>query len=95
MKVIAINEFGATENFFEEQREIPEPRADEVLMRIRAGSFNPVDYKLRQGRLGGNLPMVLGHDAAGVVVDVGSGVSRLRIGDEVWAYLGGPCTNGA
>ena len=95
MKVIAINEFGTTENFFEQQRDIPAPRAEEVLMRIRAGSFNPVDYKLRQGRLGGNLPMVLGHDAAGVVVDVGSGVSRLRIGDEVWAYLGGPCTNGA
>ena len=95
MKVIAINEFGANKNFFEEQREIPHPRADEVLIRIRAGSFNPIDYKIRQGRFGGNLPIVLGHDAAGVVADVGSEVSRLRIGDEVWAYLGGPCSNGA
>jgi NADPH:quinone reductase-like Zn-dependent oxidoreductase len=95
MKVIAINEFGASKNFFEEQRDIPHPRADEVLIRIRAGSFNPIDYKIRQGRFGGNLPIVLGHDAAGVVADVGSEVSRLRIGDEVWAYLGGPCSNGA
>ena len=95
MKVIAINEFGTTENFFEQQRDIPQPRAEEVLMRIRAGSFNPMDYKIRQGRFGGNLPMVLGHDAAGVIVDVGSSVSRLRVGDEVWAYLGGPCSNGA
>ena len=67
MKAIAIKEFGATKNFFEEQRDIPNPGPDEVLMRIRAGSFNPIDYKIRQGRFGGNLPMVLGHDAAGVI----------------------------
>ncbi len=95
MKVITINEFGATDNFFEEQRDIPQPREDEVLMRIRAGSFNPIDYKIRQGRFGGNLPLVLGHDAAGVIAEVGSNVSRLRVGDEVWAYLGGPSSNGA
>jgi NADPH:quinone reductase len=95
MKVIAINEFGAIENFVEEQRDIPQPREDEVLIRVRAGSFNPVDFKIRQGRFGGNLPIVLGHDAAGVIEEVGSNVSRLRVGDEIWAYLGGPCSNGA
>jgi len=95
MKVIAISEFGGTENFFEVERDTPRPRADEVLIRIRAGSFNPIDYKIRQGRYGGDLPMVLGHDAAGVVEEVGSSVGRLRVGDEVWAYLGGPCSNGA
>jgi NADPH:quinone reductase-like Zn-dependent oxidoreductase len=95
MKVIAINEFGAIENFIEEQRDIPQPREDEVLIRVRAGSFNPVDYKMRQGRFGGNLPIVLGHDLAGVIEEVGSNVSRLRIGDEIWAYLGGPSSNGA
>jgi len=94
VKVIAINEFGAAEKFFEEQRDIPRPDADEVLIRIRAGSFNPIDYKIRQGRFGGNLPIVLGHDAAGVIAEVGSNVDRLRIGDEVWTYLGGPCSNG-
>src|SRR5260221_8991872 len=95
MKVIAISEFGGTENFFEVERDTPRPRADEVLIRIRAGSFNPIDYKIRQGRYGGDVPMVLGHDAAGVVEEVGSSVGRLRVGDEVWAYLGGPCSNGA
>jgi NADPH:quinone reductase-like Zn-dependent oxidoreductase len=95
MKVIAIREFGGTENFFEAQRNIPQPRADEVLIRIRAGSFNPIDYKIRKGRFGGDLPMVLGQDAAGVVEEVGSSVGRLRVGDEVWAYLGGPCSNGS
>jgi hypothetical protein len=57
MKVIAISEFGRTENFFEVERDTPRPRADEVLIRIRAGSFNPIDYKIRQGRYGGDLPM--------------------------------------
>jgi NADPH:quinone reductase len=95
MKVIAISEFGGTDKFFEAQRDIPQPRADEVLIRIRAGSFNPIDYKIRRGRYGGELPMVLGHDAAGVIEEVGSSVGRLRVGDEVWAYLGGPCSNGS
>src|SRR5580692_4062268 len=95
MKVIAINEFGGTENFFEEQRDIPHPRPDEVLIRIRAGSFNPIDYKIRQGCFGGDLPIVLGHDAAGTIEEVGRDVGRLRVGDEVWFYLGGPCSNGA
>ena len=95
VKVIAINEFGAPDKFLEEQRDIPRPSADEVLIRIRAGSFNPIDYKLRQGRLGGDLPMVLGHDAAGIIEEVGRNVGRLRVADEVWVYLGGPCSNGA
>jgi NADPH2:quinone reductase len=95
MKVIAISEFGTPDNFLEEQRDIPQPRAEEVVMRVRAGSFNPVDFKIRQGRFGGNLPIVLGHDAAGVISEVGSEVSRLRVGDEVWAYIGGPCSNGS
>jgi NADPH:quinone reductase-like Zn-dependent oxidoreductase len=95
MKVIAINGFGGIENFCEAQRDIPKPRADEVLIRIHAGSFNPIDYKIRQGRFGGDLPIVLGHDAAGVIEEVGKSVGRLRVGDEVWAYLGGVCSNGA
>jgi NADPH:quinone reductase-like Zn-dependent oxidoreductase len=38
---------------------------------------------------------VLGHDAAGIIEEVGKDVNRLREGDEVWVYLGGPCSNGA
>jgi NADPH:quinone reductase-like Zn-dependent oxidoreductase len=95
MKVIAIKEFGGVENFFEAERDIPKPGPQEVLIRVRAGSFNQADYKIRQGRYGGSLPLVLGHDAAGIIEAVGKDVNRLRIGDEVWAYLGGPCSNGA
>src|SRR5271165_78157 len=95
MKVIQINGFGGIENLCEANREIPKPGAEEVLVRIRAGSFNPIDYKIRQGRFGGDLPIVLGHDAAGIIEEVGGNVERLAVGDEVWLYLGGPCSNGA
>jgi NADPH2:quinone reductase len=95
MKAIAIDGFGGSDKLHEEEREKPQPRPGEVLIRIRAGSFNPLDYKIRQGRFGGDVPMVLGQDAAGVVEKVGKEVTRLRAGDEVWAYLGGPCSNGS
>ena len=39
--------------------------------------------------------MVLGHDGAGVVEEIGKEVNRLRKGDEVWTYLGGPSSNGS
>jgi NADPH:quinone reductase len=95
MKVITINEPGPPDKFVEQEREIPRPSADEVLIRIRAGSFNPIDYKIRQGRYGYDFPAVLGHDAAGIIEEVGKNVNRLRAGDEVWAYLGGHASNGA
>jgi NADPH:quinone reductase len=95
MKVIAIDEFGGPDKLHETERPKPEPRPGDVLIRVRAGSFNPIDYKIRQGRFGGDIPMVLGHDAAGVVEEVGKDVHRLRQGDEIWAYLGGPCSNGS
>ena len=94
MKIITINEFGSPENFVEQQREIPRPSADEVLIRIRAGSFNPIDYKIRQGRYGLGFPILLGHDTAGIIEEVGKNVSRLQVGDEVWAYLGSHASNG-
>jgi len=95
MKVITINEPGPPDKFVEQEREIPRPSADEVLIRIRAGSFNPIDYKIRQGRYGYDFPAVLGHDAAGIIEEVGKNVNRLRAGDEVWAYVGGHASNGA
>src|SRR5258708_34613550 len=95
MKVIAISEFGGTENFFEVERDTPRPRADEGLIRIRAGSFNPIDYKIRQGRYGGDLPMVLSPDPAGVVEEVGCRAAHVRVAREVWTDLAAPCTNRA
>jgi alcohol dehydrogenase len=70
----------------------PEPREDEVLVRVHAASVNPVDAKTRDGDfkafLRYRLPLILGHDVAGTVVRVGSRVRRFKAGDEVYAASG-------
>ncbi len=71
--------------------EAPEPRvhADDVLVRVHAASVNPLDFKIRDGALKTilpyRLPLILGNDLAGVVVEVGSNVTRFVVGDEVYA----------
>ncbi|MFE9723272.1 NADP-dependent oxidoreductase [Streptomyces sp. NPDC005794] len=71
--------------------EMPDPRvgADDVLVRIHAASINPLDLKLRDGDfkaiLPYRLPLVLGNDLAGVVIQAGPGVTRFAVGDEVYA----------
>ncbi|MEZ2221349.1 NADP-dependent oxidoreductase [Rhizobium sp. RCC_161_2] len=71
--------------------EAPEPvlRENDVLIQIHATSVNPLDAKIRDGEfkliLPYRLPLILGNDAAGVVVRVGSKVRRFKPGDEVYA----------
>ncbi len=95
MKAAQINEYGAARDVFRLLCDVPrpEPEADEVLIRNRATSINPVDCAARSGygqnffsRLGwGDLPMVFGRDACGEIVAKGSEVENLQIGDEVYA----------
>ena len=71
--------------------ELPDPEvgADEVLVRIGAASVNPLDFKIRNGDLKQvlpyHLPLVLGNDLAGTVVQAGASVTRFAVGDEVYA----------
>ncbi|MCB9850315.1 MAG: alcohol dehydrogenase catalytic domain-containing protein [Phycisphaerales bacterium] len=95
MRAIALNAFGSVDNFNEQDWSTPEPRTGEVRVRVRAVAVNPIDYKYRQGRFRGTLPMVLGFDASGVVDAVGPNVTSLNVGDEVYSYLGGRQSNGA
>ncbi|MBS2036349.1 NADP-dependent oxidoreductase [bacterium] len=95
MQVVEINAFGPVENLVLTERKRIEPAAGEVLIKIKATAVNPIDYKMRRGLLGGELPMVLGHDLAGTVVELGDDVTGLHEGEQVWSYLGGPKSNGA
>lgn len=67
----------------------PEPREDEVLVAVHAAGVNLLDAKIRSGEfkliLPYRLPLVLGHDVAGVVVKVGMQVRQFSVGDEVYA----------
>src|SRR3989338_2477681 len=67
----------------------PVPRDGDVLIEVRAAGLNPVDAKVRDGEFRAvqpyRMPLVLGHDVAGVIGGVGSKVQRFKVGDEVYA----------
>ena len=71
--------------------DVPEPQvgANDVLVKVSAASINPLDKMVRNGEfkqlLKYKTPFVLGHDVAGVVVQVGATVRDFKIGDEVFA----------
>ena len=67
MRAAVIHETGDPEVLRYEEAEPPEPAADEVLIRVRAASVNPADWKARRGFREQPLPAVLGHDASGTV----------------------------
>ncbi|WP_199523354.1 NADP-dependent oxidoreductase [Kitasatospora sp. MBT66] len=91
MKAIAIHRYGGPEVV--EYTDLPDPKVgpDSVLVQVRAAGVNPVDWKVRDGRLDGLLdahfPLVMGWDAAGVVRAVGGGVTEFAPGDEVYGYV--------
>lgn len=65
---------------------VPSFLENEVLIKVAASSVNPVDWKILSGKLGPvQAGLVPGFDCAGVVVAVGSAVTRFKVGDEVWA----------
>jgi NADPH2:quinone reductase len=70
----------------------PVAGAGEVLVQIHASGVNPLDTKIRAGaapHARHTLPGILGIDMAGVVQEVGAGVTRFRRGDEVYGMTGG------
>lgn len=70
---------------------VPELRDEEVLIEVHAAGVNQLDFKLRDGEfkliLPYRLPLILGHDVAGVVVKVGPRTRKFRLGDEVYARV--------
>ena len=89
MKAFIIDRYGGADRV--RAGETPEPAVAEndVLVQIHAAGVNPVDSKIRNGEfkqiLPNRLPLILGNEAAGVVVRVGSRVRRFKPGDEVYA----------
>jgi NADPH:quinone reductase-like Zn-dependent oxidoreductase len=92
MRAIAEDEFGGPVTLM--NLPIPEIGADEVLIRVRAAGVNPFDWKVADGVLKDEkehrFPLILGFDVAGVIERVGTDVTRLFEGDEVYGYLSKP-----
>jgi len=78
--------------FMESEISRPAPAAGQVLVRVHVSGVNPLDTKIRAGKAAHAkqpLPAVLGLDMAGVVEEVGLGVTTFRPGDEVYGMVGG------
>jgi NADPH:quinone reductase-like Zn-dependent oxidoreductase len=90
MRAIAVNEWGGRDKLELIERERPPVAPDGVLLRVRAASLNPIDYKIREGRLATlfphHFPVILGWDAAGVVEEVGPAVTWFKPGDSAYGY---------
>jgi NADPH:quinone reductase-like Zn-dependent oxidoreductase len=91
MKAVVLTGYGGVERL--ELREIrrPEPGPGQLLVRVRAAGVNPIDWKIRSGRLRlvlpARLPLVLGFDVAGEVAAIGPEVGDFEPDDPVYAML--------
>jgi NADPH:quinone reductase-like Zn-dependent oxidoreductase len=86
MHAVVAQGIGGPEVLQLQEVERPVPGLTEILVRVHAAGINPTDWKGRAtgGRLSAaDFPVILGYDVAGVVEEVGGGVTWLRVGDEV------------
>jgi NADPH:quinone reductase-like Zn-dependent oxidoreductase len=83
MKAVRIHQFGGPEVLTYEDIPDPQPRKDQVLVRVRACSVNHLDIWVRKGLPGVKLPHILGSDIAGEIVEVGEYVGGFKVGQRV------------
>ncbi|HEY2572241.1 MAG TPA: alcohol dehydrogenase catalytic domain-containing protein, partial [Solirubrobacteraceae bacterium] len=67
MRAVLLSETGGPDVLRIEEVPTPEPGDGEVLIRVRAASINPIDWKYRRGLAEKQLPAVLGNDVSGTV----------------------------
>ncbi|MDX8045272.1 NADP-dependent oxidoreductase [Gracilibacillus sp. S3-1-1] len=88
-KAVIINKYGSKDVLEEGTVTLPELGAHQVLVREKATSINPIDWKLREGYLqqmfDWEFPITVGWDVAGIIEEVGSEVTDWKVGDEIFA----------
>jgi NADPH:quinone reductase-like Zn-dependent oxidoreductase len=91
MKAIVVHEYGGPEVLKYEDAPQPEPKGDEVLVRVIAAGVNPVDRVARSEKSAEffhiKLPAIPGYDFAGVVEKTGAKVTQFKTGDPIYAYV--------
>jgi NADPH:quinone reductase len=89
MKAIVLSSFGSADNFAAANLPIPELRQGDVRIKVKAVSFNPVDYQIRKGQPESSQirSMILGRDLAGSVDAVHEDVTDFSVGDDVFSYV--------
>ena len=89
MRAAVIDGYGGPDRLGIREVETPVPGPGQLLVRVRAASLNPLDWKMRSGRmryLKPARPLILGYDLAGEVEAIGAEVSHFAPGDAVYAY---------
>jgi NADPH:quinone reductase-like Zn-dependent oxidoreductase len=88
------NGYGEARDVITLEHNVPVPRrlsSNQILVRVHAAAINPIDWKLLNGNLSliirFSFPHIPGKDVAGVVVDVGSSVKHLKVGDKIYGNL--------
>jgi NADPH:quinone reductase-like Zn-dependent oxidoreductase len=91
MKAMVIHAYGGPEVLKLEEIPRPEPKENEVLVRVIAAGVNPADPLIVSGKyakeFGTHLPLIPGYDIAGVVEKTGSKITKLKVGDAVYGYV--------
>ncbi|MGP3769783.1 NADP-dependent oxidoreductase [Streptomyces sp. SDT5-1] len=72
----------------------PHPGPGEIRIAVRAAGVNASDWKKRQGLMDQELPQTLGYEAAGVVDEIGEGVTDVALGDRVFGFGGDGAAQG-
>ena len=91
MRAFVLSRYGGADATSLQEIPVREPQSGEVRIRVRAAGLNPVDFKLREGKLKLvsplSLPLAIGSELSGTVEAIGSGVTRFAVGDDVFARV--------
>ncbi|CAN6959241.1 NADP-dependent oxidoreductase [Psychrobacter sp. APC 3426] len=96
MQAYLLHKAGGIENLILSDVDKPKPKANELLIEVKAISINPVDVKIREMPklldqvYGTDRPLILGWDIAGVVTAIGDDVTNFKVGDKVFGLVNFP-----
>lgn len=99
MKAIAYQKFGNIDVLQTVEEPKPPVQSNQVLVKVRAVSINPMDWKIRKGEMklmsGSKFPKHTGADFAGIIEDTGTSVTNFKKGDEVFGVVKNSMKEGA
>lgn len=91
MKSIKFDSYGGQEKMYWADKPMPSPKEKQLLIKVKAVSINPIDWKIRKGEMklfiDKKFPKGLGSDFSGIVESVGNEVGKFKKGDEVFGWL--------
>ncbi len=89
MKAVEYSQFGGPEVLELVELPDPHPGPGQIRVAVRAAGVNPVDWKMRRGMMGGDLPQTTGREVAGVVDQLGDGITDVAPGHKVFGFAAG------